>query len=242
MEQQRPDQERSREVTRDRAGTAGSGMQRAGARETGRDVSPRRSGPAQPTLLPALMANPGLMTRAFMSNPFAFAQAMNEEMDRLFSMAGRGELGQQVGQTGQQGVRSAAEWAPPIEIVQQGNDLVVRADLPGLKPDDVRIEIEDHVLTISGERRERQEDRRDGFYRSERSYGSFTRSLTLPEGVNEDQVTANFEHGELEVRIPLPDQQRSRGRRVQIQSGGTGASQQRGAQSSGAAQSGTNGS
>jgi HSP20 family protein len=188
------------------------------------------------------MANPGLMTRAFMSNPFAFAQAMNEEMDRLFSMAGRGDLGQSIGQTSAQPGRTAAEWAPPMEVVQQGNDLIVRADLPGLKPDDVQIDIDDHVLTISGERRERQEDRRDGFYRSERSYGAFTRSIALPDGVDEDQVTANFEHGELEVRIPLPDQQRARGRRVQVQSGGARSAPQSAAPSASSAKANGGGS
>jgi len=154
-----------------------------------------------------------------MANPFAFAQAMSEEMDRVFSMADRGELWQPVGATSK-GSRTPTEWSPALEVVQRGNELVVCADLPGLKPDDVKIDIDDHVLTISGERRERHEDNREGFYRTERSYGSFTRSIELPEGVDENKVTANFEHGELEVRIPLPDQQRPRGRRVQVQSGG----------------------
>jgi HSP20 family molecular chaperone IbpA len=153
---QRSDQERSRDVSREGAGSMGSGMQRPGTGQSGRDVSTRRAGQPQPTLLPALMANPALMTRALMSNPFAFAQAMNDEMDRLFSMAGRGELGQPAGQAGQHSGRTMGEWAPAIEVVQQGNELVVRADLPGLRPDDVQIEIDDHVLTISGERRARR--------------------------------------------------------------------------------------
>jgi HSP20 family protein len=195
-------------------------MQQGGGRQMGRDLASRRGGSGQPTILPAMMANPGLMTRALLANPFAFAQAMSEEMDRVFSMADRGDVWQQVGQPGQQSGRgSAAGWSPALEVVQKENELVVCADLPGLKPDDVQIDIEDHVLTISGERREKHEDRREGIFRSERSYGSFTRSIALPEGVDEEQVTANFEHGELEVRIPLPDQQKSRGRRVQIQSG-----------------------
>ena len=212
----RSDQERSREVAREQ-GSTGSAVRQGTGRQMGRDLGARRGGSAQPTILPAMMANPGLMTRALLANPFAFAQAMSEEMDRVFTMADRGDLWQG-GQSGRGG-RTSSGWSPALEVVQKENELVVCADLPGLKPDDVQIDIEDHVLTISGERLEKHEDRRDGAYRSERSYGSFTRSIALPEGVDEDQVTANFEHGELEVRIPLPDQQKSRGRRVQIQSG-----------------------
>jgi HSP20 family protein len=156
-------------------------------------------------------------------------------MDRLFSMSNAGDLAQSRGRSGvgmgSQAGRSSMEWVPPLEIVERGNELVVRADLPGLTPDDVQIDIDDQVLTISGERQEREEDRRDGFYRSERSYGAFTRSIALPEGVDEEQVSANFEHGVLEIHVPLPDPQRPRGRRVQVQSGGTRSGQQGGTRS-----------
>jgi HSP20 family protein len=230
----RGERERERQVSREGGGglrTTG-GRAAAGGSLTGR-------GEQQPSLLSALMANPNLMASAFISNPYGFAQAMSQEMDRLFS---GGELGSSYGQLGgstgrglsaggsqglqQPGARGVAQWTPPMELFQRGNELVVRADLPGLRPEDVQIEIEDGVLTLSGERRQSSEDRQEGFYRSERSYGSFTRSIPLPEGVDEDQVRARFEHGELEVTVPLP-QQRSRARRVQIQSGrGQGASQQ----------------
>jgi len=90
--------------------------------------------------------------------------------------------------------------------------------LPGIKADDVNIEIEDGVLTISGERQQTSEDRQQGMYRSERSYGSFARSVALPEGVDENQVQARFEHGVLEVTMPIPEQ-RQRARRIQVQAG-----------------------
>jgi len=183
-------------------------------------------------MLPAFMTNPGLMASAFMSDPFAFAQAMSSEMDRLFdtfggtAQGGRELLPGESGRSLQQQGSRAQYWAPQMEVFQRGTDMVVRADLPGITPDDVQIDVEDGVLTISGERRQKHEERQERFYRSERSYGTFTRSIALPEGVDDDQVNARFEHGVLEVTVPLPQQQRTRGRRVQIQ-GGAGAGQQR---------------
>lgn len=176
-------------------------------------------------MLPAFMTNPGLMASAFMSDPFAFAEAMSQEMDRLFdtfggtSQGGRNQLAGGSGRSLQQGGRGQSYWAPQMEVFQRGKEMVVRADLPGLSADDVQIDVEDGVLTISGERRQTNEDRQEGFYRSERSYGTFARSIALPEGVDEEQVNARYEHGVLEVTVPLPQQQRQRGRRVQIQSG-----------------------
>lgn len=230
----RGDRERQRNVSRESG--AGTGMRTAGGRAGGALAG---RGEQQSSLLSALMANPGLMASAFMSNPYGFAQAMSEEMDRLFATSDYGSsYGQLAGGSGrglsssavrgqqQQGGRGLAQWTPQMEMFQRGNELVVRADLPGMRPEDVQIEIEDGVLTLSGERRQSSDDRQEGFYRSERSYGSFTRSIPLPDGVDEDQIQARFEHGELEVVVPLP-QQRSRARRVQIQSGrGASASQQ----------------
>jgi len=221
------DQERQRQVNRE-PDSGGMGMQRGG-RRTGSSISGR----GEPSLLPAFMSNPGLMASAFMSNPFAFAQAMSQEMDRLFdtfggtgqgtrglSTSGSGRGLQQQGnqQMGVQSGRALASWAPQMEVLRRENEIVVRADLPGMSPDDVQIDIEDGVLTISGERRKKEEEREEGFFHTERSYGAFARSIALPEGVDEEKVNARFEHGVLEVTVPLPEQQRQRGRRVQIQS------------------------
>lgn len=243
---QRGDQERQRDVTREQ-GSAGTGLQRSGAGRAGGSLAGRGQG--QPSLLPAFMASPGLMASAFMSNPFTFAQAMSDEMDRLFASYGFGGSpygqaesptgrGSQALQRGQQGGARTAQWMPQMEVFQRGSELVVRADLPGLSPEDVQIEIEDGVLTVSGERRQEQEDRQEGWYRSERSYGAFARSIALPEGVNEDDVKARFDQGVLEVTLPVPAPKETRGRRVQIHSGSSqAASQQRGAQSTPSTQS-----
>ena len=222
--EQRADRERQMDVSRERGGaagmqSAGAGAQQSPSRQTGRGGAVSGRGQSQSSILPALMANPGLMTRAFMANPFAFADAMSQEMDRLFSTSELMSPSRQLGANASRG-RGPAQWIPPMEVRQREDGLVVRADLPGLAPDDVNIELENGVLTISGERRDASEDRQDGYVHSERSYGAFSRSITLPEGVDEDQVNARFEHGVLEVTVPIQRQQQQRGRRVPIQSAG----------------------
>jgi HSP20 family protein len=109
-------------------------------------------------------------------------------------------------------------WIPPMDLVETEDDFVLRADLPGMSEGDVNIEFEDNVLTISGERKAEHQDRKEGYYRVERASGSFTRSLTLPEGVDPDAVKASFDSGVLEVRIPKPEQRKPR--KVAISVGG----------------------
>jgi HSP20 family protein len=113
-------------------------------------------------------------------------------------------------------------WIPAMDLVESENELVLRADLPGMAEDDVKIEVEDNVLTVSGHRKAEHEERKDGYFRVERAFGSFQRSLTLPEGVDAEKVTANFDRGVLEVRIPKPEQRKPR--KVTI-SAGAGAAQ-----------------
>jgi HSP20 family protein len=112
-------------------------------------------------------------------------------------------------------------WIPAMDLVESDDDFVLRADLPGLNEDDVNIELEDNVLTISGERRAEHEERKEGYYRVERASGSFSRSLTLPEGVDPGRVRAQFDRGVLEVRIPKPEQRKPR--KVTISAGGGAA-------------------
>ena len=105
-------------------------------------------------------------------------------------------------------------WSPAMDLVEADDHFVLKADLPGLAEDDISIEIQDNTLTLSGERRAEQESSEHGWYRVERSFGRFSRSLTLPEGVDPEGVRAAFDKGVLEVRIPKPEERKPR--RVQI--------------------------
>jgi HSP20 family protein len=108
-------------------------------------------------------------------------------------------------------------WVPAIDLVEAEDHLVLKADLPGLGEEDVSIEVQDGTLTIAGERKAEHEERERGWYRVERSFGSFSRSLTLPDGVDADAISAAFDRGVLEVRIPKPEQRKPR--RVEIKAG-----------------------
>lgn len=114
------------------------------------------------------------------------------------------------------GQRTSTLWSPQIESFQRGDQFVVRADLPGLKKEDVNIELTDDSLTIQGERREEHEEDREGYYRSERSYGSFYRVVPLPEGAISESAKANFNNGVLEVVLQAPPREVSRKRRIEI--------------------------
>jgi HSP20 family protein len=105
-------------------------------------------------------------------------------------------------------------WMPAMDLAETEEDFVLRADLPGLGEDDVKIELEDATLTISGDRKSEHEEKGEGFYRVERAFGSFSRSLTLPQGVDAEKVSASFDRGVLEVRIPKPEQRKPR--RIEI--------------------------
>jgi HSP20 family protein len=115
---------------------------------------------------------------------------------------------------------TSQRWAPAIDLVEADDHFVLKADLPGLADDDVNIEVQDGTLTISGERRSETEKREKGWYRVERSFGRFSRSLTLPEGVDADKIEASFDKGVLEVRIPKPEERKPR--RIEIGANGNG--------------------
>ena len=108
-------------------------------------------------------------------------------------------------------------WVPPVDLVEAEDHFLLKADLPGLTESDVSIEVQDGTLTISGERLAEHESQERGWYRIERSFGSFSRSLTLPDGVDPDAISARFENGVLEVSIPKPEERKPR--RVEIKAG-----------------------
>jgi HSP20 family protein len=136
---------------------------------------------------------------------------IQNEMNRLFNTYFEAP-------TAANGGATLRRWVPAMDLVETESDFVLRADLPGLSDQDVSIELEANVLTVSGERKTEHEDRREGYYRVERASGTFSRSLTLPEGVNPDAVRASFANGVLEVRVPKPEQRKPR--KVAISVGG----------------------
>jgi HSP20 family protein len=109
-------------------------------------------------------------------------------------------------------------WSPKIEVLKHNGEITVQADLPGLKPEDINVEIADGALILSGERKEESEEKKEGFYRSELSYGSFYRTIPVPETVKPESATAKFENGVLEVKITVPASEPSTSK-IQIQAG-----------------------
>jgi HSP20 family protein len=131
---------------------------------------------------------------ALLVRPEPFAREVDRFFDAFF---GAGDSG-------------GRRWVPPMDLVEAEDHFVLKADLPGMSEEDVSIEIQDGNLVISGERKSEHESREQGWYRIERSFGSFQRSLTLPDGVDPDAVSANFDRGVLEVRIPKPEERKPR--------------------------------
>jgi HSP20 family protein len=124
--------------------------------------------------------------------------SLQSEMNRLFNGFFDGERD------------VARRWTPAMDLMEAQDHLLLKADLPGLSEDDVQIEVQDNVLTVSGERKAEREDKGEGYYRVERAFGSFSRSLTLPDGVDADQIDASFDKGVLQVRIPKPEERKPR--------------------------------
>lgn len=145
--------------------------------------------------------------------PSAIMRRLADDMDRLLEDLGIGRrgFGSLSARGGDQG-----SWAPQLETFRRGDKLVIRADLPGLTKDDVKVEVDNGMLAICGERREEREEDRDDFYRSERTYGQFYRSIALPEGVNESQVDASFKDGVLEVTLPAPRERDRTAKRIEV--------------------------
>ncbi|MDO9217412.1 MAG: Hsp20/alpha crystallin family protein, partial [Lacisediminimonas sp.] len=138
-----------------------------------------------------------------LEEPIGMMRRMSEEMDQLFERFIGRPIASRFGQ-GQGGV--AGKWMPQVEVVQQDDALLVSADLPGIRREDISIEVLHDRLTIEGERREQvaQPKTDEGYRRSERCYGRFYRMIPLPHGVDPDHARASLQDGVLEVRIPMP--------------------------------------
>ncbi|HZS04223.1 MAG TPA: Hsp20/alpha crystallin family protein [Blastocatellia bacterium] len=168
---------------------------------------------------PAMARREPFGISSWVGDPFLMMNRFAEEVDRIFENfgMGRGALSTRFGQFPARGTGGTSQtlWSPQVEMFEREGKLHVRADLPGMNKDDVKVEITDGGLTIQGERRSEHKEDREGFYRSERSYGSFFRTIPLPEGVNAGNAQASFRDGVLEITMPAPQRQENR-RQIEI--------------------------
>jgi HSP20 family protein len=155
----------------------------------------KRANPEKPEVsrFPGLFETPLFGGNLFAVNPFTLMRRFTDEMDRVFGAAPN--------KTG----ALPNVWAPAIEVKEKDGKFFLTADLPGLNKDEVKVHVDGETLVIEGERKKEKEEKSEGFYHSERSYGSFYRSIPLPEGAKTDLITALFTNGVLEVAIPVPE-------------------------------------
>lgn len=140
--------------------------------------------------------------RFFGLSPFAMMREFSDEMDRLF--------------LGNRADTEAQAWAPAMDVRQCNGDLVVTAELPGLKKEEVKVEVTHNALVIQGERKQEHKEDHPGYHRSERSYGRFFRSISLPDGAKADQIKAELQDGVLKVSVPVP-QAEKKSRQVPVE-------------------------
>lgn len=149
-------------------------------------------------------------------DPFAFMQQVTDDFERLFGGSFAGfrwpSLLRQPA--------SEPNWLPNIDVFERDKKLVAKLDLPGMTKNDVKVEVVDGYLSISGERKTEAEEKKDNFYRCEREYGSFYRTVPLPDGIKTDDVRATFADGVLEITIPLPAKAAAKPQQVEIQETG----------------------
>lgn len=153
-------------------------------------------------------------TDTLWASPFAVMRRMQDEMDRWLGSSGGSR--NWIPSTDEQ-----LDWAPAVDVFERGSELVVRADLPGMSKEDIEVEVNEDAITIRGERRHEREEECEGVYRSERSYGTFSRVVPLPDGTITDSAKASFRDGVLEIIMQAPGREVKRGRRIEV---GEGAS------------------
>ena len=138
--------------------------------------------------------------------PFRELAALQNEMGRW--------MNQMTGGTTPGNGQSSSTWLPAVDVWETENELVLAFDLPGIPEEKVSVELDDNVLTVSGERERTHEHADDRFYRYERRFGTFARSVTLQQGVNEEAIQAAYRDGVLEIHVPKPEEQKPK--RIQV--------------------------
>ena len=166
----------------------------------------------------------GELGEQLVATPFTLMRRFGEEMDRMF---GDFDLGRDwLSPVLDRAKLPPGLWSPQVEMFERDNQLVLRADLPGLTKDDVDVEFSEDGITIEGERKNEHDEKGEGYFRSERSYGKFFRRVPVPEGVDIEKAKATFDNGVLEITMPAPKREERKPRRLEI--GGNGHQQARG--------------
>lgn len=130
------------------------------------------------------------------SSPFGMMRRMFDDLDQMF---GGGIIGMS---PSMESMSAGTGWMPAIELIERGQEMVLIAELPGCKREDINISVKDGILTLQGERRSEHEDKREGMIHSERSYGRFMRSMSLPQDIDDKSIRASFKDGILEIAMP----------------------------------------
>jgi HSP20 family protein len=151
------------------------------------------------------------------SSPFSMLRRMREDMDRLFDNFSfwRSGVPTDFAQAALPGEGAWGQWSPQLDVREHDGKLIISADLPGMKKEDVNVDITPEAVTIQGERRRETTSDERGYYRSERSYGSFYRTIALPEGADPETASATFRDGVLQIELQV-QQQRAKAHRLEI--------------------------
>ena len=166
----------------------------------------KQTNPEQGSMLPTSRYELPLFGGGLFSlNPFALMRQFTEDMDRMFNVGSKLEA-----------------WRPAIEVKEEKGALLVTADLPGLRPKDVKVRVVGDALTLEGERKPETEEKTGGYYHSERSYGHFYRTIPLPEGAEVDKTTAQFDNGVLKISVPIVEA-KQQGREIPVTAAATEA-------------------
>lgn len=183
--------------------------------ETAQGTAMQKAPETTPTGRESLLPN-------YTFEPMTYLQRFGEEMDRVFSNFGFGrrfDLPRMFTRMEVEPFFAEADkalWTPKIEVLEKEGKLCVRADLPGVRKEDINIEVRDNTLFIKGERKHEHEEKKEGLFRSEKTYGSFFRAMRLPEGVDFKKVKADLKDGVLNVMIDVPVREEAKPRKIEI--------------------------
>jgi HSP20 family protein len=202
-----PQSSRAAQAGQQTTGSTSKAAQQAATPQQGPERGEGRSGGMQAYRSPEMVRGGGGSL-----SPFSMMRRFMDDMDRMFEGFVGGGIPDVFGRESAPFFRGT--WTPSVDVFERNGQLVVHADLPGMKAEDVQVKVEQGLLTLSGERRHEHTHEKEGVYQCERSYGRFRRTIAIDEGVDPESIRASFDKGVLEVTMPLP--KRREGRTIPI--------------------------